>query len=114
MTSNIRISKLAFRHISILTIVINGFLAFIFLLEFYKIVILNQTNEYHFGEEGPYYYKTSEIYARECLICGLLFLSTLIYSIRVIMKGQRKSMVLTFGATLFFVFVMFIQGLIEK
>ncbi len=71
------------------------------LSEFYLIGILNKTESYPFGGEGPtpYYYKTAELYSAVNLVWGLLFLTTLLLSIWTFLKGQRKNMFWFLGMT---------------
>jgi len=93
MTTEVNIIRPTFWTISILTIILSGLLTLMNLSEFYLIGVLGQTEGYPFGGEGPtpYYYKTSGLYSTVNLIWGLLFLLTLSFSIRAIIKGQRKN-----------------------
>lgn len=71
------------------------------LSEFYLICILNKTDVYPFGGEGPtpYYYKTAGLYSTVNLISGLIFLTTLLLTIWTIIKGKRKNIFWFLGLT---------------
>ena len=96
----------------VLGLLLSGLFSFLTLSEFYSIKILKETSEYPFGGEGPtpYYYKSADLYAAVNLIWGLLFLLTLIFITRTILKREKKKTVLTFAFTLFLLLVFFIHG----
>lgn len=85
------------------------------LSEFYLIGVLNKTDSYPFGGEGPtpYYYKTAELYSTVNLIWGLLFLITLLLTIWTSIKGQRKNIFLFLGLTVLLILGQFLHGQIE-
>jgi hypothetical protein len=96
----------------VLGLLLSGLFSFLTLSEFYSIKILNETSEYPFGGEGPtpYYYKSADLYATVNLIWGLVFLLTLIFITRTILKKEKKKTVLTFALTLFLLLLFFIHG----
>ncbi len=98
--------------ISILTIILSGLLALINLSEFYLIGILNKTDGYPFGGEGPtpYYYKTAGLYSTVNLIWGILFLITLLLAIWTIIKGQRKNIFWFLSLTVLLLLGQFLHG----
>lgn len=112
MTTETKINRPTFLTISILTIILSGLLTFINLSEFYLIGILNKTDGYPFGAEGPtpYYYKTAKLYSTVNLIWGLIFLSTLLLAIRTTIKGKRKSVFWLLGFTVLFILGQFLHG----
>ena len=112
MTIETYINRPFFLTISIITICIGGLLAFLNLSEFYFIEILEQTDGYPFGGEGPtpYYYNTAKLYSTVNLIWGLLFLSVFIFAVWTTVKGQRKKGLLVFGVTLLLLLIQFIHG----
>lgn len=97
---------------SIPTVLVSGFFGIVNLGEWLKVGILKQTDGYPFGSEGPapYFYQTSNLYSTVVLTWGILFLLTLTFWIIVIVKKQRKALVLSFAWTLFLVAMMFIHG----
>jgi len=112
MTTEINIIRPTFWTISILTIILSGLLTLMNLSEFYLIGVVGQTEGYPFGGEGPtpYYYKTSGLYSTVNLIWGLLFLLILSFSIRTIIKGQRKNIFWFLGLTVLLIIVQFLHG----
>lgn len=80
--------------------------------EFYLISILNKTDGYPFGGEGPtpYYYKTAGLYSTVNLIWGLIFLATLLLTIRTTIKGQRKNVFWFLGLTILLILGQFLHG----
>ncbi len=115
MKTETNINRPNFFTISILTIFLNGLLTFINLYEFYQIGILNKTEGYPFGGEGPtpYYYKTAGLYSTVNLIWGLVFLTTLLLTIWTTIKGQRKNIFWFLGLTVLFILGQFLHGQIE-
>ncbi len=85
------------------------------LSEFYLIGILNNTDGYPFGGEGPtpYYYKIAGLYSTVNLIWGLIFLSTLLLAIRTIIKGQRKNAFWFLSLTFLLILGQFLHGQIR-
>lgn len=112
MTTETKINKPTFLTVSILTIILCGLLTLMNLGEFYFIGILNKTDGYPFGGEGPtpYYYKTAGLYSTVNLIWGLIFLTTLLLAIRTIFKGQRKNVFWFLGLTVLFILGQFLHG----
>lgn len=112
MTTETKINRPTFLTISILTIILSGLLTLMNLSEFYLIGILNKTDDYPFGGEGPtpYYYKTSGLYSTVNLIWGLIFLTTLLLAIRTTIKGQRKKIIWFLGLTVILILGQFIHG----
>jgi len=98
--------------ISILTIILGGLLTLMNLSEFYLIAILNKTEGYPFGGEGPttYYYKTAGLYSTVSLVWGLLFLTTLLLAIWIIIKGQRNNVFWFLGLTVLLIIGQFLHG----
>ena len=92
MTTETKITRLPFLAISTLTIILSGFFTLMNLVEFYNIDTLNKTDDYSFGGEGPtpYYYKSAGLYSTVHLVWGLIFLTTLLFTIRTTFKGDRK------------------------
>ena len=82
------------------------------LSEFYLIGILNKTDGYPFGGEGPtpYYYKTAELYSTVNLIWGLLFFTTLLLVVWTIIKGQRKNIFWVLGLTVLLILGQLLHG----
>lgn len=82
------------------------------LSEFYLIGILNKTDGYPFGGEGPtpYYYKTPGLYSTVNLIWGLLFLTPLLLAIWSIIKGQRKNIFWFLGLTVLLILGQILLG----
>lgn len=80
--------------------------------EFYLIGILNKTDGYPFGGEGPtpYFYKTDALYSTVNLIWGLIFLTTLLFAIRTTINGQRKNVFWLLGLTVLLTLVQFMHG----
>lgn len=111
MTTETKINKPTFLTVSILTIILCGLLTLMNLGEFYLIGILNKTDGYPFGGEGPtpYYYKTAGLYSTVNLIWGLIFLTTLLLAIRTIFKGQRKNVFWFLGLTVLFILGQFLH-----
>lgn len=101
--------------ISILTIILSGLLTLINLSEFYLIGILNKTDGYPFGGEGPtpYYYKTAKLYSTVNLNWGLIFLTTLLLAIWTVIKEQRKRIFWLLGFTVLFILGQFLHGQIR-
>lgn len=112
MTTEININRPTFWTISILTIILGGLLTIMNLSEFYLIGILNKTDGYPFGGEGPtpYYYKTPGLYSTVNLTWGLLFLTTLLFAILTIIKGQRKNIFWFLGLTFLLILGQFLHG----
>jgi len=98
--------------ISILTIILCGLLTFMNLGEFYLIGILNKTDGYPFGGEGPtpYFYKTAALYSKVNLIWGLIFLTTLLFAIRTTIKGQQKNVFWFLGLIILLILGQFMHG----
>ena len=101
--------------ISTLTIILSGLFTLMNLSEFYLIGILNKTDGYPFGGEGPtpYYYRTAGLYSTVNLIWGLIFLTTLLLAIWTIIKGQRKNVFWFLGLTVLLILGQFLHGQIE-
>ncbi|MEO6254474.1 MAG: hypothetical protein ABIO79_14270 [Ferruginibacter sp.] len=76
----------------ILTFLLSGVLALLFLSEFIKIGILGRTGGYSFGGEGPVptSYRTAEIYARVNLTEGLSYLILFLVNIWAFLKAKKK------------------------
>ena len=112
MTTETTISRPTFLTIFILTIVLCGLLALVNLGEFYLIGILNKTDGYPFGGEGPtpYYFKTARLYSTVNLIWGLIFLATLLLTIWTIIKGQRKNIFWFLDLTVLLILGQFLHG----
>ncbi len=112
MTTETNISRPTFLTISILTIILCGLLTLVNLGEFYLIGILNKTDGYPFGGEGPtaYYYKTARLYSTVNLVWGLIFLTTLMLAIRTTIKGQRKNVFWFLGLTVLLILGQFLHG----
>lgn len=112
MTTETNISRPTFLTISILTIILCGLLTLVNLGEFYLIGILNNTDGYPFGGEGPkpYYYKTARLYSTVNLIWGLTFLTTLFLTILTTTKGQRKNAFWFLGLTVLLILGQFLHG----
>ena len=112
MTTETKINGPTFLTISLLTIILSGLLTLMNLSEFYKIGVLNKTDGYPFGGEGPtpYYYKTARLYSTVNLIWGVIFLTTLVLAIRTTIKGQRKNIFWFLGLTILLILGQFLQG----
>src|SRR5258706_761581 len=112
MTTNKTENRITLLLAGALGFLLSGLFSFLTLSEFYSIKILKEAREYPFGGEGPtpYYYKSADLYATVNLIWGLVFLLTLIFITRAILKGDKRKAVLTFGLTLFLLLVFFIHG----
>ena len=112
MTTETQINRPTFLTISLLTIILSGLLTLMNLSEFYIIGVLNKTDGYPFGGEGPtpYYYKTAGLYSTVNLIWGLIFLTTLLLAIRTTIKGQRKNIFWFLGLTALLIFGQFLHG----
>ncbi|MBK6364724.1 MAG: hypothetical protein IPN49_03635 [Saprospiraceae bacterium] len=112
MTTQTIINRPTFLTISILTILLSGLLTLMNLSEFYLIGILNKTDGYPFGGEGPtpYYYKTAGLYSTVNLVWGLIFLTTLLFAIRTSIKGQRKNVFWLLGLTILLILGQFLHG----
>ena len=82
------------------------------LSEFYIIGVLNKTDGYPFGGEGPtpYYYKTARLYSTVNLIWGLIFLTTLLLATRTTIKGQRKNIIWFLGLTVILILGQYLHG----
>jgi hypothetical protein len=91
---------------------LSGLFALMNLSEFYLIGILNKTDGYPFGGEGPtpYYYKTAGLYSTVNLIWGLISLTTLLLAIWAIFKGQRKNVFWFLGLTILLILGQFLHG----
>lgn len=91
---------------------LSGLFALMNLSEFYLIGILNKTDGYPFGGEGPtpYYYKTAGLYSKVNLIWGLIFFTTLLLAIWAIIKGQRKNVFWFLGLTILLILGQFLHG----
>lgn len=76
------------------------------------IEILNKTQDYPFGVEGPtpYYYKTAELYSTVNLIWGMIFVSIFIITILAIIKGQQKYLFWLLGLTVLLILGQSLQG----
>ena len=107
-----KINRPTFLTISILTINLSGLLTLMNLSEFYLIGILNKTDGYPFGGEGPtpYYYKTAGLYSTVNLIWGLIFLTTLLLALHTTIKGQRNKIIWFLGLTVILILGQFIHG----
>lgn len=82
------------------------------LSEFYIIGVLNKTDGYPFGGEGPtpYYYKTAGLYSTVNLIWGLICLTTLLLALRTTFKGQRNKIIWFLGMTVILILGQFLHG----
>lgn len=109
------INRPTFLTISILTIIPCGLFTLVNLGEFFLIGILNKTDGYPFGGEGPtpYFYKTAGLYSTVNLIWGLIFLTTLLLAVWTIIKGQRKNVFWFLGLTILLILGQFLQGQIR-
>jgi hypothetical protein len=112
MKTQSNINRPTFLTISILTIILSGLFTLVNLSEFYLIGILNKTEGYPFGGEGPtpYFYKTAGLYSAVNLVWGLLFLTTLLLSIWTILKGQRNKVFWFWGLTVLLILGQILHG----
>ena len=112
MTTETNINRPTFLTISLLTIILCGLLALVNLGEFYTVGILKNTDGYPFGGEGPtpFYYKTAKLYSTVNLIWGLIFFTTLFFTIRTAVKGQQKNVFWFFGLTVLLILAQLLHG----
>lgn len=95
-------------------ILLSSFFAFFGLYEFCKVGILNQTEFYPFGGEGPvpYYYQTAQLYSYINLIYGIIF-GTLIGIAIWNWKRNKINGFVTFGLTIILILIQIFHGLTE-
>jgi|GEM_PF-1033278 len=99
--------------IFIITVLISVLFVFINLSEFINVGILQQTNGYPFGAEGPtpWYYKTPQLYATVNFVYGLFFLSTLVFGSWTFKKVKKRPLFINFIVTLLLIFIQIVSGL---
>jgi len=80
--------------------------------EWYNVKIQGRIAEYLFGGEGtiPYYYKTAELYSTVNLIWGIIFLTVLVFTTWIVIKGKKKLTLISFSSNLFLLLGLFIHG----
>ena len=80
--------------------------------EFYLIGILNKTDGYPFGGDGPtpYFYKTAGLYSTVNLIWGLIFITTLLLAVWIIIKKKKKNVFWFLGLTILLILGQFLHG----
>jgi hypothetical protein len=76
-----------------ITIIISALMAFIGWMEFINVFILERTEEYPFGTEGPvsWYYKSESLYGLYNLVSGLIFSLLLSFSVWAFMKNLPRT-----------------------
>jgi hypothetical protein len=91
------IRNIAFRVISIIGLILNGFFAVICISEWYLIGFLDKSKDYPFGGEGPapYYYKTKELYVTVNQIWGIIFGIMTLVLIWTFLKNKTRLMITT-------------------
>jgi hypothetical protein len=94
----------------ILTLILSGVFAFVDLFEYVNIMILQRTEGYPFGGEGPWYYKSKELYATLCLVFGLIFFIALLVSVWSLIKDKKKLMIITCIFTIVLIILQIING----
>jgi heme A synthase len=112
MTTKTNINRPTILTISILTILLSGLFALMNMSEFYVIRILDKTEGYPFGGEGPtpYYYKTAWIYSIVHLLWGIVFLTTLLLAIWTMKNENREKAFWIFGLTILLIFGQLLHG----
>ena len=97
-----------------IAILLNGFISFFGISEFYIVGIKKDTELYPFGGEGPvpYYYETAELYSTVSLIYGIVFGILLGIGIWNWKKNKTNDFLL-FGVTCLFIFIQIYHGWAE-
>ena len=95
------------RLLASIGIIISGIMSFINLSEYIKIKILNKTDGYPFGSEGPvsWYYGTADTYAMINLIFGILFIVSLLFSFWALYKRNVNTALIALIAPLFILII---------
>lgn len=98
--------------ISLFTITISGFWGLLNFSEWYNIAILDNTENYPFGGEGPvpYFYKTAELYSLINFTWFIIFFTVMFSAIIALYKGNLKMSVFLSIACLFLIAGLIIQG----
>ena len=82
--------------------------------EFYNVRVLEETDSYPFGGEGPvpYYYKTAELYSNVNLTYGLIF--GVLFALGIWnWKENKKNGLIIFGLTLSLVLIQIFHNVFE-
>ena len=113
MTNQITYRNSLFWLISILTLLITGFLCYLNLSEY--INSLQNPSDYPFGGEGPtpFYYQSAEMYSIVCLTFGFLFLIAFGLSAFAIIKTSKRNLLISFFAALVLIFSQIMLGQIS-
>ena|ERR1039457_1657272 len=89
-----------------LSYLLSVFFIVIFLDEFIKVGIFNNIDNYHFGTEGIWYYKTASAYALNSLIwCVLFSTSAVVVTIGLIQK-RKLFIILSFLFSIFLILIL--------
>jgi hypothetical protein len=107
-----KLIRLIFRSLALLSILLNGLLAWLSLAEWYAVKIQGHTAGYPFGGEGPvpYYYKSADLYATVNLVWGILFLAAFTFGIWILIRRNRKSVLLATGITILMWIIYYLHG----
>jgi len=108
-----KLIRLIFRILALLSILLNGLLAWLSLAEWYAVKIQGHTGGYPFGGEGPvpYYYKSADLYATANLVWGILFLAAFTFGIWILIRRNRKSvLLLATGITILMWIIYYLHG----
>ena len=86
--------------------------AYINLSEFIQVGVLNNTESYPFGGEGPvpWHYKTKELYASVNLIFGLFFLIAFFVTLWVFIRNKKAGLIITLMSIIFLIIIQLITS----
>jgi hypothetical protein len=82
------------------------------LSEFIQVGVLNNTEGYPFGGEGPtpWNYKKKELYFTVTFLFSLLFSTALFFTLWTFIKNKKAGFFITLMLTLFLIFIQLITG----
>ncbi len=98
--------------IGAVTVIICTVMAVIFMYEFISVAVLGNYENYPFGADGnnPYYYKTMDLYSTVNLTWGILYLIFLGYAVDGLIEKRKKSLIITFIASILIGILIYIHG----
>ena len=96
----------------LLTTLLSGLFAYLNFSEFIQVGVLNNTEGYPFGHEGPapWHYKTKELYSLVTFLFGVFFLAALFFTLWTFIKDKKFGLMITFISTSFLIIIQLITG----
>ena len=96
----------------LLTTLLSGLFVYLNLSEFIQVGVLNNTEGYPFGGEGPtpWHYKTKELYSTVTFFFSLLFSTALFFTLWTFIKNKKTGLIITFMLTFFLIIIQLITG----